>query len=162
MNTATITLVILAAGLWLYAWRRGDGSHQRGLVQGWRTLRRTLVLLLIAFTITGYVEVLLPIDLVQSWLGPNSGWRGLLLGEGVGLMLPGGPYVIFPLIAVFYNAGAGLGPAVTVVTTWTMLSPLRLGFEIPFMGWRFTVIRIGLSLIFPLLAGLAAQFFFGR
>jgi hypothetical protein len=31
MTVATATLVILAAGLFVYAWRRGDGSHRRAV-----------------------------------------------------------------------------------------------------------------------------------
>jgi uncharacterized membrane protein YraQ (UPF0718 family) len=160
MNTATIVLGILAAGLLLYGWRRGDGSHRRGVRQGWQTLRRTLPLLLVAFAIVGYVDVLSPQDLVQAWLGPGSGWGGLLLAEGVGMVLPGGPYVVFPLIAVLYQAGAGLGPAVTLITSWATLALLSVTFELPFMGWRFTVVRWGLGLAVPLVAGGVAQFFF--
>ena len=153
MTVATAVLVVLAAAMWIYAWRRGDGSHRRGVVQGWRTLRRTAVLLVLAFVIVGYVNVLSPQDLVQSWIGPESGWSGLLLAEAIGVILPGGPYVVFPLIAVLYDAGAGIGQAVTMVTSWATLALLTVTFELPFMGWRFTAVRWGLGLVVPLLAG---------
>ncbi len=157
MNTVTPLLGLLALVLWLYAWRRGDGSHRRGVVEGWRTLRRTLPLLIAAFLIIGYVDVLAPQRLIQAWIGPESGWTGLLLSEVAGILLPGGPYVVFPLIATLYGAGAGLGPAVTLVTAWAMVGLLRLSFEIPFMGWRFTAVRWGMGLVVPLLAGALAQ-----
>ena len=70
MTVATLSLVILAAALWGYAWRKNDNSHRRGLVAGWQTLRRTMPLLLVAFAIVGYVNVLSPQTLVQAWLGP--------------------------------------------------------------------------------------------
>jgi uncharacterized membrane protein YraQ (UPF0718 family) len=161
VSTATVILAILAAGLLAYAWRRGDGSHWRGVIQGWRTLRRTLLLLIVAFIIVGYVDVLSPQDLVKAWIGPNSGWHGLLLADGVGMLLPGGPYVVFPLISVLYHAGAGLGPAVTMVTSWAMLALISVTFELPFMGWRFTAVRWVLGLVFPALAGGIAQLIFG-
>ena len=160
MNTVTLLLGLLALVLWLYAWRRGDGSHRRGVVEGWRTLRRTLPLLIAAFLIVGYVDVLAPQRLIQAWIGPESGWTGLLLSEAAGILLPGGPYVVFPLIATLYGAGAGLGPAVTLVTAWAMVGLLRLSFEIPFMGWRFTAVRWGMGLAVPLLAGALAQWLF--
>lgn len=160
MTTATVTLVLIALVLLAYAWRRGDGSHRRGLVQGWQTLKRTWLLLLVAFLIVGYVNVLSPQDLIQQWLGPESGWSGLLLAEFIGLLLPGGPYVVFPLIAVLYGAGAGLGPAVTLITSWAMLALISVTFELPFMGWRFTAVRWGLGLFFPVLAGALAQLIF--
>jgi len=157
VNTASLLLGLLAILLWLYAWRRGDGSHRRGVVEGWRTLRRTLPLLIAAFLIIGYVDVLAPQRLIQAWIGPESGWTGLLLSEAAGILLPGGPYVVFPLIATLYGAGAGLGPAVTLTTAWAMVGLLRLSFEIPFMGWRFTAVRWGMGLVVPLLAGALAQ-----
>jgi uncharacterized membrane protein YraQ (UPF0718 family) len=161
MSVATITLVLLAAALWLYAWRRNDGSHRRGLRQGWQTLRRTMPLLLVAFAIIGYINVLSPQALVQAWLGPNSGWSGILLAEGVGLLLPGGPYVVFPLIAVLYQSGAGLGPTVTLVTSWATLALISVSFELSFMGWRFTAVRWGLGLLAPLIAGGMVHLLFG-
>jgi uncharacterized membrane protein YraQ (UPF0718 family) len=160
MSVATITLASLAAVLLFYAWRQNDGSHRRGLRQGWQTLRRTLPLLLVAFVIVGYVNVLSPQELVQAWLGPESGWRGILLAEGVGMLLPGGPYVVFPLIAVLYRAGAGVGPAVTLVTSWAALALISVTFELPFMGWRFTAVRWGLGLLVPLVAGGVVQLVF--
>lgn len=161
MNLATAILGVLAIILFVYAWWRRDDSHRRGLVAAWRTLRRTLPLLLVAFVIVGYINVLSPQDLVQELIGPGSGWQGLFLAEVLGLLLPGGPYVVFPLIGVLYEAGAGLGPAVTLVTSWALLALLSVTFELPFMGWRFAAVRWGVSLIFPLLAGAAAQLIFG-
>ena len=161
MRTATLLLWGLAGGLFVLAWRRGDGSHWRGMLLGWRTLRRTLFLLVVAFAIVGYVNVLSPQEWVQAWIGPHSGWRGLLLAEGVGMLLPGGPYIVFPLIAVLYHAGAGLGPAITLITSWAALGLLSVTFELPFMGWRFTAVRWGLGLAIPLLAGGLVQLVLG-
>lgn len=141
--------------------RGTDGSHWRSVAQGRHSLWRTLSLLVVAFVIVGYGEVLMPQDLVQTWIGPASGWRGLLLAEGAGMLLPGGPYVVFPLVAVLYQAGAGVGPTVTLVASSAMLALPSVPFELPFMGWRFAVTRWGLGLAFPLLAGSVAQLIFG-
>lgn len=161
MTTATVVLAVLAAGMALYAWRRDDGSLRRGVVQGGQTLQRTAALLVLAFLIVGLVNVLSPEDLVQAWIGPGSGWAGLLLAEGVGMVLPGGPYVVFPLVAVLYDAGAGIGQVVTMITSWAALAFISITFELPFMGWRFTAVRWGLGLVIPLLAGGLAMLFFG-
>ena len=161
MNTATLILSLFALGLFLYAWQRGDGSHLRGIRQGAVTLQRTSLLLLIAFMITGYISVLSPQELVSTWIGPNSGWTGIFLGEIVGIFLLGGPYVVFPLVAVLYQNGAGLAPVVTIVASWAAIGLLRLAFEIPFMGWRFAAIRWGLAALVPLIVGIVAQLFFG-
>ena len=161
MTTATIILWVIALGLLAYAWARKDDSLRRGVDRGWQTLRRNAALLIIAFIIVGYVNILSPTQLIQEWIGPESGFMGLFLGEVIGMLLPGGPYVVFPLIAVLYQAGAGLGPAVVIITSWSTQALLTIGFELPFMGWRFTAIRWGLGLVVPILAGIAATFLFG-
>lgn len=161
MRAATLLLGVLALVLGYLAWRRHDGTFARGIREMGRTTRQTGPLLLIAFVIVGYVNVLAPQHLIQAWIGPGSGWRGLLLGEIIGMLLPGGPYVVFPLIAALYKAGAGIGPAVTIITSWAMLGLVSVSFELPFMGWRFTAVRWTLGLLFPALCGFLASLLFG-
>ena len=160
MNTAIITLWIITGGLVIYAWTRNDGSLRNGTVLAWSTAKRNAALLVVAFIIVGYVNVLSPTQLVQEWIGPDSGWSGLFLAEIIGMLLPGGPYVVFPLIAVLYGAGAGLGPAITLITSWATQALLTITIELPFMGWRFAAIRWGLGIIVPVLAGAVAQLIF--
>ncbi len=153
MTTSTVTLGIVALGLLIWAWRRRDGSLRRGLSLAWKTTRRSLLLLVAAFVVVGYVDVIVPRGWVESWIGPGSGLRGLLLAEVIGMLLPGGPYAVFPLIAGLYSVGAGVGPAVTLITSWATQALVSVTFELPFMGWRFTLVRWGIGLLFPLLAG---------
>ena len=75
--------------------------------------------------------MLSPEKLVQTWIGPSSGWQGILLAEVVGMLLPGGPYVVFPLIAILSDAGAGIAPIITLITSWSTQSLLTLSFELP-------------------------------
>jgi hypothetical protein len=77
------------------------------------------------------------------------------------MFLPGGPYVVFPIIDILSQAGAGLAPVITLITSWSSLSLLTISFELPFMGWRFTAIRWGLGLGIPILAGAAALLIWG-
>lgn len=161
MTIATVTLWIIALGLFLYAWLQGEGKQWRGLKRAWKIFKRNAALLFIAFLIVGYIEVLSPEALIQKYIGPDSGWQGLLLAEGIGMLLPGGPYVVFPLIAVIYTSGAGMGPAVTIITSWALLAFLSLSFELSFMGWRFSAVRWGVGLVVPVLVGLIVTLFLG-
>lgn len=161
MTTATLVLWAIAAGLGAYAWQRKDGSLKKGLDLAWQTSKRNAALMVVAFVIVGYVNVLSPTRLIQEWIGPDSGFGGLVLAEIIGMLLPGGPYVVFPLIAILYRSGAGLGPAVTIITSWATQALLTVGFELPFMGWRFSAIRWGLGLVIPIFAGVVAMMLFG-
>ncbi|MEJ2757480.1 MAG: permease [Anaerolineales bacterium] len=157
MTTAVIVLWLIMLVLGYMAWRKRDGTLKQGTIMGWKTFKRNALILALAFIIVGFVEVLSPQSLIEKYLGPNSGWQGLLLAEVIGMLLPGGPYAVFPIVGVIYAAGAGLGPVVTLVTSYSLLAFLTITFELPFMGWRFTVVRWGMGLFLPLLAGAVAM-----
>ncbi|MEN8243148.1 MAG: permease [Chloroflexota bacterium] len=161
MTIATISLWVIAVVLSVFAWKKQDGSLQSAFSLGWKTFKRNALILLLAFVIVGFVNVLSPQNLIEKLLGPDSGWQGLFLAEALGMILPGGPYAVFPLIGVIYLSGAGLGPVVTLITSWSMLALLTVTFELPFMGWRFTAVRWGLGLAAPLVAGALAALLSG-
>lgn len=154
MTQATLILVLIALVLAVIAWRQGPEQLKQGAQTGWATLKRTLPVLMLAFIIVGFVNALEPQALVRSWIGPNSGYQGLLIGTLAGMLLPGGPYVVFPLIATLYQSGAGLGPTLAMITSWATIALLTVSFELPFMGWRFSLIRLSLGLFVPLAVGL--------
>ena len=157
MNLATLTMIVLAAGLWSYAWWRRDGSHWRGLLRGWSTLKSTFPLLGLAFIIVGYATVLVPETGLQGWIGSDSGWSGLILALGMGTFIPGGPYVALPLIGTLNDLGIGVGATIALVNGWAGLSLLHAAWELRYLGWRFTAIRWTLTLVFLLLIGSLAQ-----
>lgn len=157
MTEATIILVGLACGGMILAWRRHDGSARRSVEIGWSTFKRTLPLLIVAFIIVGYVNALEPQALVRTWIGPDSGFRGVLIGSIAGMLLPGGPYVVFPLIGTLYSTGAGMGPTLSMITSWAALALLSVSFELPFLGWRFTLVRLGIGFVVPILVGSAGM-----
>ena len=159
MRTATIILWILTIILIFFAWMRKDGTLKKGLVLGWNTLKKNFLILLLGFALVGFVNILSPTQLIQDLIGPDTGVKGLLLGEVIGMLLPGGPYAVFPIIAILYNEGAGFAPAITIITSWATLALISIPFEIPFMGWRFSAIRWGLGLGIPLISGLVVLFF---
>jgi len=161
MNSATLILWIIAGLLFLYGLKQGEGTVKRGFVLACQTTKQNAILIILAFIIAGYVSILSPEELVKTWIGPHSGYRGILLSGLVGMLLPGGPYVVFPLIAILFEAGAGLAPVITLITSWSTQSLLTISFELPFMGWRFTVIRWGIGLIVTLMTGLIAILLWG-
>ena len=157
MTTAIVVLWVIALGLSISAWRKQDGSLREGILKGWKTFQNNLLIMLVAFMIVGFVEVLSPQNLIEQYLGPNSGWNGLLLAEVIGMFMPGGPYAVFPIVGVIYAAGAGLGPMVTLISSYSLLALLTITFELPFMGWRFTAVRWGIAALLPLIAGAIAM-----
>ncbi len=161
MNIAVYVLIILALFLFVSAWWQGGGKHTKGLLMGGRLLYSYLPVLLLAFLIAGLLQEVLPPQVVQSWLGAEAGWRGIIIGTIAGMMVPAGPYVAYPIFATIMQSGAGIGTVVALVTGWSLLSVNKLPFELALLGPRFTLARLSIVAVMPILAGFLAQTFFG-
>ena len=160
MDTATLIMIILAAGLSLAAYLRG-GQHLAGWLQGGRLLRANLLLLLASFIVAGLVQVLVPRDLVRQWLGTGAGVKGVLLGCLAGALAPGPPYAVFPIVGSFYQAGAGVGSVVGFVSAWGLWSVTRIPTEAALIDPKVALVRFVSTLALPPLAGLLAQYVLG-
>lgn len=155
---AAIALMLAGAALV----RGGPELVLDGLIQGIVTLISVIPLLIAAFLIAGLAQVLIRPEMVNRWLGGASGWRGILVAYIGGTLLPGGPYVYYPIAAVLMKAGASLGVLVSFVTAKNILSLDRLPLELAFLGPRLTLIRMGLTVMMPPVLGWLAERLFGH
>ncbi|MGC9365348.1 MAG: permease [Fidelibacterota bacterium] len=154
---AAIALILLGIG-----YSKGSGLHLIGLKSAWRMTYQVLPLLIFAFIIAGMIQVLLPQNLLDRWVGAESGLRGIIIGTVAGGLTPGGPYVALPVIAGFLKSGAGVGTMVAYLTSWSLWAVARLPMEFGILGWRFTLVRLASTFFFPPIAGLIAQKFFSN
>jgi uncharacterized membrane protein YraQ (UPF0718 family) len=154
MKTNTIimalTFIILFAVVW---YSKGLSAVGEGLNQGGIMLKKTWLLLLIAFGVAGFIQILVPKELVSQYLGTSAGYKGILLAWLIGSIMPGAPYVILPLSASLLTLGAGIGPLVTMVLASSLIGVTRIPYEIAFIGWQFSLIRVLGGFLFPPLAG---------
>jgi uncharacterized membrane protein YraQ (UPF0718 family) len=149
--------IALLSGYGCYA-KGGSEAVLMGLKEAWSMLAMVGPKLLAAFFLAGFVQVLLPRELIIKWVGAKSGLRGILIASLVGVITPGGPMLSFPLVAALFNLGAGFGPVIAYLTSWEILGFYRMAvYEIPFMGIKFAVLRFSISMALPVLAGLSAQ-----
>lgn len=157
MLIPTLIMAVIALVLLLIAYNKGQGQHLVGIKSAGKMTIEILPLLLFAFLVAGLIQVLLPQDLLSKWVGAESGWRGLIVGSIAGGLSPGGPYVSLPVVAGLLKAGAGVGTMVAFLTGWSLWAIARLPMEVGILGWKFTLIRLASTFIFPPLAGLMAN-----
>lgn len=160
------TMLILAGvalALIVLAWRQGGlPLVWKGLRQGAITLWSVIPLLLAAFVVAGLTQVLVTSQLVERWLGASSGWRGIALACVGGALMPGGPYVYYPIAAVLLHNKASLGVMVAFVTAKNLWSVSRLPLEFALLGPYLTLVRFVATLVMPPLLGVLAEALFGR
>lgn len=149
---------ILAIVLVIVGYSRGHGEHLVGLKSALNMTIQVLPLLLFAFVVAGMVQVLIPKEMLNKWVGAESGLRGIFIGTVAGGLAPGGPYVSLPIVAGLLKSGAGVGTMVAFLTGWSLWAVGRLPMEFGILGWKFVLIRLAATFFFPPIAGLLAQF----
>jgi uncharacterized membrane protein YraQ (UPF0718 family) len=155
MDVNTWILLALTVGALVFAYARRPSLAGDGLLAGGRLLRGVAPELLLGFALAGLVDVLIPSATMVRWLGAESSGRGILIGWGVGLIIPGGPYMFFPVAATLFRQGAAPAALLTLITAKTLISPIRmLTYEAPVLGWPLTLARLVPGLLLPPLVGL--------
>lgn len=160
MLIPTIVMGVIAIALLYIGYQKGGGAHILGLKSAGTLLLQIVPLLILAFIVAGMVQVLIPKEMISKWVGVESGFRGVLIGTGIGAVMPGGPYVSLPLAAGLLRVGASVGTMVALLTAWSLLAVMRLPMELGIMGWKFMLIRLTCTFFFPPIAGLIANRFF--
>ena len=163
IDWTTLLLGGVALVLALLAWQRGGTALAlTGLRLAGETLLSVTPLLLAAFLIAGLAQVLISRQVVERWLSASAGWRGILLACLGGALIPGGPYVYYPIAGSLLKSGAGLGVLVAFITAKNLWSVTRLPYEFALLGPNLTLLRLGFTFIVPPLLGFAAETFFGQ
>ncbi len=137
------------------AWRTGGPQRiGQALGSGAELFVGVLPNLILGFTLAGFIHVLIPDELIGRWLGHETGVRGLLIGTGLGMLTPGGPFTHFPILASFLAKGASVGPICAYIAAWGMVGISRLVvWELPLLGSQVVLARVIASIGFPPLIG---------
>lgn len=157
MNTSALVLAAIAAALLIYALIRGENLALDGIRLAGTTIWNNLLLLIAGFLIAGLMQVLIPKELIVRLLGDSAGIKAILIGCIAGGLVPGAPYAVFPIVAGFYKAGAGVGAMIGFVTAWSLWSVSRLPVEMALINPKVALLRYAITFIVPPAAGLLAH-----
>ncbi|WP_366923496.1 permease [Metallumcola ferriviriculae] len=161
MRNTTIGMAVAAVLLTIIAFYRGGSALIfEGIILGGKMLLQVFPLLLAAFLVAGLIQIMVSKEVISKWLGKESGFKGLMLGGIAGALVPGGPYVFYPIAASFLMGGAEIGTVMAFVTAKNLWTLSRLPMEIALIGPRLTWVRYLVTLVFPVLVGLMANLFY--
>jgi uncharacterized membrane protein YraQ (UPF0718 family) len=147
-------LFAIAAAMLVVAARRRDGSAVAASREAWRDFVRLMPRLAVGVIGAGFIAKAMPQEPIQTWLGPSSGFQGILAATVAGALTPGGPVVGFAIGAAALKAGAGLPQVMAFVTGWSLYTINRLFvWEVSSMPARMVWLRLAASLPFPFLVG---------
>ena len=161
MDASLLILASLTAIAVAVALVRDPQLVVRGLQSTGRLLSGVWIELALGFVLAGLLDALIPAPVLSRWLGGDRPGHGILVGWAAGLVMPGGPYLVFPVVANLFRSGAAPGPLIALLTAKTLVSPIRmLTYEAPLLGWPMTLARLLPGLLLPPVLGVVGHWLF--
>ena len=156
MDLSLLILAALLVTVTFVAFKKGGWPKIiESLRKGYETLMTMWWRVLLGILLGGFIQVLIPRALVAEWIGPASGLIGILIGSFVGMIITGGAFVVVPVIASIYTAGASAGPIIALLTAANLVRIQGIFiWEIPFFGARIALSRYIICLFIPPIVGL--------
>ncbi len=158
MTGGQVLLAVLAAIAFGFALRRGPGTARKVGADAGQSFLKILPVFAVALPMAAFLAELIPADAAEGLIGPESGFSGILIASLAGGLMPGGPFVTFPLVLAVAKAGAGVPQMAALITGWSIFAIHRIiTWEYPVLGWRFVALRLIAAFPLPILAGLLAE-----
>ncbi|HEC75634.1 MAG TPA: hypothetical protein ENI33_00030 [Thermoplasmatales archaeon] len=158
-------------------------KEKRGMIRDWILLGLILIILVVLLSIFPdkkgavistswdfFVEMILilpavmvilalfgvwvPKDIVVKYLGKASGIEGVFLAIILGALPTGPLYIAFPMAAALLKKGAKVSNIIVFLSAWACIKIPQEMVELQFLGARFMISRLILTIIFVVIMGL--------
>ena len=106
----------------------------------------------------GLFDAWVPKEAVERGLGPTSGLRGVLLAVLLGTGSAGPLYAAFPIGISLREKGARTANLVIFLGAWATIKVPMLMMESAFLGARFAMLRLAMTLPGIIACGFAMEF----
>lgn len=112
-----------------------------------------LMILPCMFILIGLFDVWIPKEKIEKHIGEGSGLKGMGLMILLAIIQPGSLYVAFPFAHLLWKKGTSLRNIFIYVGMFSAAKIPMLTFEIGFLGLKFSMIRLILTIpVFILIA----------
>lgn len=152
-NLVQKALVIVALILFVALAAKDPLKGREAAQNSLATFVNILLLIVAGILLGSVIQVVVPKDVIAKTLGTESGLVGILLATVLGAIIPGGPYVLLPVLASLYAAGADLSSIIAFIVAWSTIALGRVPFELAFFDQKIVAIRIIAGIPLPIIAG---------
>lgn len=119
----------------------------------WRFLKEMLTILPCMFILVGLFDVWVPREKIEKHIGSGSGLKGIVLMILLAVTQVGPLYAAFPVAHLLWKKGCSLRNIFVYVGMFSAAKIPMLTFEIGFMGLKFSLLRLILTIpVFVLIA----------
>ena len=128
----------------------------------WMFFKEMIILLPLMFVLIGLFDVWIPKERIQKHIGDSSGIKGMLLVMLLAFIQAGPLYAAFPVARLLWSKGCSPVNIFIYLGAFTTAKIPMLAFEIGFLGLKFSLIRIIISIPVFIIIGVIMGKYFNR
>lgn len=99
------------------------------------------------FILLGLLDVWVPKETMMKYMGINSGLKGIILAFLLGSCAAGPLYVAYPVATMLFKKKTSFFNVFVFIGAWSTTKIPMFLFEMSSMGWKFSVLRLILSIV---------------
>lgn len=147
-----ITLIIVIILLSIFPDRR-----EAVTTASWEFFIELILILPAVMVLMGLFAVWVSKEMVVKYLGKTSGIKGISLAILFGTLPTGPLYVAFPMAAALIKKGARISNIIIFLSAWACIKIPQEMVELQFLGPKFMVARLILTIIFVVIMGVSIE-----
>lgn len=128
----------------------------------WMFLKEMILVLPVMFILIGLFDVWIPKEKVQKHIGEASGIKGIMLVMLLAFIQAGPLYAAFPVAYLLWKKGSSPANVFIYLSAFTTAKIPMLTFEIGFLGLKFSLLRILITIPVFVLVGIIMGKYFKR
>lgn len=114
------------------------------------------------FVLLGLMDVWTPRETMEKIMGEKSGLIGILIAFFLGSLAAGPLYAAFPIAIILIKKGAKFSNILIFIGAWSTTKVPMFLFETASLGWRFSVIRLMMSIFGVITIGYMIELFISK
>ena len=111
------------------------------------------------FVLVGLLDVWVPRKIVENHVGPESGFKGMLISLLAGSAAAGPLYGAFPVGETMLKKGCSVKNLVIFLSSWAAIKIPMIMMETNFLGWKFALVRFALTVPMIFIIGILTEKF---
>ncbi len=153
-----IRFFLIMVGIYIVVGIFDNSTMATALTNSWKMLIRLMPVMGIVLIVNTLVSKFLHPDWIGRHLGESSGWRGFLLVLGVSTVVPGSPFIIYPLLHELTQKGLKKSLAAVFLYNRTVKITFLPAMALYF-GIRYTMVLSFFILAAAILNGIIMENF---
>ncbi len=127
------------------------------ITTSWEFFVEMISILPAVMVLIGIFAVFVPKDLVVRYLGRDAGIKGIFLAIIMGALPTGPLYIAFPIASALLKKGARISNVIVFLSAWSCIKLPQELVELEFLGLKFMLARLSLTVVFVTIMGLAIE-----